>query len=160
MSIVMYYCSVDRETLDQLIAEPGKIEQAIMSAPSDVSTNVDKEWEAIHFVLTGDIVEGDGPRASVIHGGIPFGPDHGCGSVRYLTPDVVKAVASALEEVTGEELRLGFKPELMEDVYPEGKWCDPDSDYTFESLLDQMDQLQDFYSRAASDNRAVLIWAG
>ena len=82
--------------------------------------------------------------------------DDGYGPPRLLEPDIVREVAEALGVVTDAELRARFDPEEMQrlDIYPQ-IW--EESDILDEYLLPNVQQLRDFYVRAAAHDAAVLI---
>lgn len=117
--------------------------------------SVDKEWHAIHYLLTGDSEGGEGVLAMVVLGGKEIGEDLGYGPARYLTASEVREAYRALAEISREELEHRFDPTDMtnRNIYP-GHW---ENEY-FEGLRQAFDDLVSYYRDAASEGHAMLIY--
>jgi hypothetical protein len=91
--------------------------------PAGPMLDLDKSWQLIHFLLTGDPWNGEPPLKDAILGGTPLGGELGYGPMRYLTPDQVRSVAESLSGVQEQRLRAAFDPAKLarEEVYP-GLW--------------------------------------
>lgn len=120
-----------------------------------VSVDLDKAWHGLHYLLTGDPWDGDPPLCWAILGGEPIGDDTGYGPPRYLIPDQVAAIASALDRATHDDLLRRFDPVRMaeEQLYPHGWGDDADAGW----LLEAFDALAGFYGQAATASHAVLL---
>src|SRR5438132_14080941 len=64
--------------------------------PKGPVLDLDKSWQVLHFVLTGDGWEGSGPLRHAILGGATIGADLGCGRAPYGRPSQAGAVPAAL----------------------------------------------------------------
>src|SRR5690349_8374146 len=109
----------------------------------DVHLDVDKAWNGIHFLLTGDEASGDLPLGFIL-GGEPLGDiDVGYGPARAFDAVEVHSIAAALEPLTRDVLAKRFDPAQLRahSVYPgfADGWNQPDDrDY----LLDHYDALR------------------
>jgi hypothetical protein len=81
---------------------------AVSTLQASEPLRIDKSWHGIHFLLTGSAWGGKPPLSNAVLGGKEFGQDLGYGPARYLTPDQVKEVAAALDEITEATLRAQF----------------------------------------------------
>jgi len=91
--------------------------------PEGPVLDLDKSWQVLHFVLTGDAWEGSGPLRNAILGGTTIGADLGYGPAHYVTPSEVAAVAVALASLSEDVIRSRFDPSAFEaaELYP-GAW--------------------------------------
>lgn len=127
-------------------------------APEGVRRRIElgKAWHGLHFLMCGTEAGAAPPLGDAVLGGSDVGPDHGYGPVRYLTPAEVAAVADAMAQLDNGTIRSRWNPTAMGDarVYP-GLW---DQDDALPWLLDSFQELQEFYSLAASRGSAMLLY--
>jgi hypothetical protein len=116
---------------------------------------LDKAWHGLHFVLTGSADPCEDPVGKAIFGGTEIGEDLGYGPARYLTPQEVAEVASALDDLSVEAVMSRFDPVAMKDarVYP-GDWSDPGNEAWIRRAFDD---LRSFYDAARDQGAAVLL---
>ncbi len=78
------------------------------------------------------------------------------GRVRYLTPQEVKDVTSALEKLSTENLRRRFEPDTFRaaGLYPHNVEWDTEG---LEYLLDMFTKVRDFFTEAAREGDVVLL---
>jgi hypothetical protein len=115
--------------------------------------DIDKSWQLIHFLLTGDAWQGETPLRDVVLGGVPISDeDVGYGPARYLTAVEVKQVNAALSGISGAELWLRFDAGRVEaaEIYP-SSWGNDDRD-----VIANFESLRRFYASAALDEQVVL----
>lgn len=125
------------------------------AAPSTL--DLDKQWHALHAVLTDSAWDVDVPRGRAVLGGEEVGEDLGYGPIRRLAPAEVVGTAEELGALTPSAFAAAIDPEGMAalDVYPQGvPWGDAfERRYLEEAFV----QLRDFYRRAADAGDAVVI---
>lgn len=116
--------------------------------------DIDSAWQAIHYLLTGDIWENDSIFSDIIMGGSPIGQDEGNGPPRFLVPERVKQISEALGSVSREDLGPKFDPQTFmdADVYP-FDWDEEGEVY----VLDMYDSLKSFYWDATEKGNAILF---
>jgi hypothetical protein len=93
---------------------------------SDRYLTIDKDWHALHVLLTGEISKPSNirpvppPFGNVVLGGTETSIDSTYGKVRFLNPDEVREVADVLSQITAEDLRARFDPTAFTEagVYP------------------------------------------
>jgi hypothetical protein len=120
---------------------------------------VDKAWHGIHYLLTGDPEGGSGPLALAVLGGKEVGDEVGYGPARFVMPEEVKAVATALEGIDEADFRTRFVPKEMAaaEIYPEVIWEREGAD-ALQYLVDYYIALLDFYRAAANRGDGVIAW--
>jgi hypothetical protein len=126
--------------------------------------SLEKDWHALHFLLTGDTsmsmeenTQVLPPLCNVVIGGTPTEFDATYGFVRYLTPEEVREVADALSQISAEELKGRFNPNLFKqgDIYPGGDGWDEDQ---IEFLLNELyPELLEFFQKAAKEGDIMLL---
>jgi hypothetical protein len=111
--------------IEALLANPEHVTRFLYGGGSDVRERVDlgKTWHAIHFVLTGTRLAGDGPLSFLVDEGTPVGDvDVGFGPARVLTSQQVRAIAAALDRLNAGDFegRLDAQQLAAERIYPGG----------------------------------------
>jgi hypothetical protein len=164
MSMHGCYRRVTREELDALRAEPVAL-AAFLFPPGDVPPPVDRaldignDWQAIHFLLTGDPWAGGGPEAKAVLGGEPISDEDliGHGPARGLDPEDVAAVAAVLEAVSPAELLSRYDPAAFHagEVYPGGWDHDPDRERV---LAEHYAALRELFAATASQGEALILY--
>ncbi len=121
--------------------------------------SLEKVWQGLHFLLTGEPFGGTPPLSLAIFGGDPTEEREG-GSINMLGPSKVKEIATALSALTHEELDRRFDPAKFAaaDIY-HGVWHE-DREELLSELMDYFDQLVGIYQDAARCENAVLIDIG
>lgn len=120
--------------------------------------DIDKAWDGIHFLLTGNpISKHEHPLSAVITGihDIDENQDFGYGPARYIDSQAVKSLNEKIKFIDLEMLLLSFNPHKMAElnVYPE-IWEDV---HAFEYLREYFVKLQSFYQHAAWANEGIVI---
>ena len=124
---------------------------------------LEKEWHALHFLLTGDAsLEPPSPvpppLGNVVQGGTPTPLEATYGPVRYLRTQEVREVADALGAIPVEELQRRFNAQIFNEreIYPmpgPGGWDEED----LELLLEMYPEFVQFFRRAAEAGDVLLI---
>jgi hypothetical protein len=122
------------------------------------------DWQALHFLLTGDSDLKAPPApsttlAQVVSGGTetPWPCRHG--HVHFLTAAEVRAVAGALSMISVEELRArfsaaSFKAAEITSPFRRARWTEKNT----ESLFEVYPQVVEFFHAAARAGNMVLRW--
>jgi hypothetical protein len=128
-----------------------------ISAKSDTSLYLDKSWDGISYLLTGKHFDTTTLVGQAILGGTEIGEDMGYGPMRVLTPEQVKAISAALNDITPDMLSKRYDPAKMdrEQIYP-NIWTREKED-GLKFLLDNYAALQRFYKRAADGDLAIVL---
>jgi hypothetical protein len=157
MSMIGSFVAVTPAQLRGFLDDPDSV--ASFLCPDDDepvnSIDIDKSWHGIHFLLTGETEGGQPPLSQVVLGGTEIGDDVGYGPARYLTPEQVKQVASALAALSRSQLASRFSAAAFEaaDVYPQ-IW--DEGQEALDYLLENYDVLVEFYRQASARGDAVL----
>ncbi len=145
-------------------------EEAFLGAPAPVDDpgrllDINNEWQAIHFLLTGEATfpekcQTPPPLGNIVMGGSLISDvDVGYGPPRFLTPAEVHDAAQALQEIDAAELGRRFDVEAYNAAggYPRMSptgWSQKD----VEPLLETYSALVAFYQEAAQVGDALLLW--
>jgi hypothetical protein len=118
------------------------------------SFDLEKSWHVLHYLLTGEAEQAQPPLGNAILGGTEIGDDLGYGPARFLTPQQVQEVASALANVTKENLASRFNLEAMirAGVYPVR------DESELELAQEYLEPLSRYYSDAASAGNAMVLY--
>ncbi|MEK8034849.1 YfbM family protein [Ideonella sp. DXS29W] len=157
------FAAVSPATLARLQRAPEEVERYLVPdngmAEPPHSTDVDKAWHGIHYLLTGTAWEGREPFCWAVMAQPKIGPDLGMGPARYLTAEQVVRLTAALDSLTVDDLSARYDPQAMEAlrIYPDAIWR-RDGEEALQYLLDHFTHLLDFYRDAAARGDAVLQW--
>ncbi len=155
MSMIGNFLQLTPAELDALIADPSQVESFIYPGgeESDAGIDVDKAWQGLHFLLTGDPWGGAGPLAQVVLGGVEIGEDVGYGPARYITADEVRAAAAALGDLSSESFASRYDRAALQanNIYPD-IWDEDGLEY----LAAFFDELRDYFMDAAEKGNAML----
>jgi hypothetical protein len=123
--------------------------------------DIDKDWQAIHFLLTGEFsFAGESkitpPLSNVVMGGVETKWESTYGKVRLLSRQEVQDVAEALNTISRSSLEMRLDPTgfNQHEVYPAyDRWDAED----LQPLLDVFERIKAFFSEAAAQRNLVLI---
>lgn len=130
------------------------------SAAEGFSTDLDKAWHGIHYLLTGTAWEGKHPRNFLVSGGAAVGEiDVGYGPARVLTAGQTREIRDALSALTNEDLKAMFDPQDMldKDIYPE-IWAGAEEDDPLGYLMENVQILRGFLNQAAEERLGVVVY--
>ena len=163
MGMVGKFAAVTPKQLQSLIDEPSQTVDFLYSKEVDDKPtgqlDIDKAWQGIHFLLTGEPYSNESFLAKAIFGGTEVGDDVGFGSARYLTPEEVNQVAVALRDVSTEDLAERYIPRAFEEanIYPAGIW-ESEGSVALDYLLSNYESMAAFYELVAARGDAILLF--
>jgi hypothetical protein len=116
--------------------------------------NLEKSWHVLHYLLTGKAEDAPPPFGNAILGGQEIGDDLGYGPARFLTPEQVRDVASALASLAKEDLARRFDLDAMmkAKIYPVR------DESELELAQEYFEPLSRYYSDAAAAGNAMLLY--
>ena len=162
MSMTAAFVAISPEELEALLAEPEQVSELFFerleSQEQTQALDIDKSWNGIHFLLTGEPYGGEPPNSLPILGGVEIGPELGYGPARYLQPAQVAQASQLLASTPVEVLRSRYQPKALEeaDIYPSGIWQE-EGEQAFEYLAHWYELLRGFYAQASSRGAAMLL---
>jgi hypothetical protein len=163
MGMVACLASISPGEQERLRAEPDLIEGFLSpdggEGEPEHYVELDKAWHGIHYLLTGDVDGGPEPLAWAVLGGDEVGEDVGYGPARFLTPQEVKQVASAIGSLSAEALVARYEPKAMAQagVYPQVIWV-REGQQALEYVLEYYQKLVAFYREAADRGDGAVLW--
>ncbi|MEV0466959.1 DUF1877 family protein [Nocardia tengchongensis] len=138
----------DADAIDELLSA---MEESW--AEDDLKVDTDKAWDAIHRSLTDGTLgpsSGEYPLSPAIIGGRHLHDDY---YAVYVSAEQVRYLATALNEVQREGMRVAF--DAIDDEEYAGTLDDEDFEYTWSNFQD----VRAFYDRAAAAQRSVIFTA-
>ena len=104
---------------------PERPPDLMLSPAEGKSTDLDKAWHGLHYLLTGSAWGGDPPLNFLAAGGREVGDlEVGYGPARVFSAAETRAVRDALARLTDEDLRARFDADAMTaaEIYPDVIW--------------------------------------
>jgi len=134
------------EDLDWTAAPPEPSESHDPNRPFDV----DKQWHAIHYLLTGSPDPVDGPLGIIMGEFEDIGEDQGYGPSWFIPPEAIKASHEALRALSDDELRERYDPAAMvrDNVYIAGALAEEGAE-GLDFLLEDLQRLRAFVRAGA-----------
>ncbi|MEQ8845467.1 MAG: YfbM family protein [Phycisphaerales bacterium] len=164
MSMVAVFVEVTNEQYRSFVADPQpdtliawmESEEDGQGDDAPVSMlDLDKDWHAVHFVLTGDVDTVDSPEGFIL-GGEEVGEEFGYGPARAMDAAQVAEASRALQAISPEQFqaRIDLKAMAKNDVYP-SVW-DRD-DIVLDGIVDAYTNLRSWLAGVAGRNNPVLL---
>ena len=129
-----------------------------VESESEADLDIDKTWQAIHFLLTGDAWKGSHPLSNAVLGGVELGDeDVGYGPARYLSASEVAEIAAHLSGISKEALisRFDLNKFRKNGIYPDG-WVGSDEEKNY--ITGYYHKLVSFFQEAAKSGNAMLLY--
>jgi hypothetical protein len=148
------------------IDQPRTIEEMEAEEAAGRVFRLEKEWHALHFLLTGDTSLDPPspvppPLGNVVFGGAATPFETGYGPIRCLNPQEVREVADALRAIPAEELQRRFTAESFNEQKIYGYRGQPPGGWTLEDLEPLLEEMYpdfvEFFCRTAEAGDLVLI---
>jgi len=161
MSMVANFLRVPPSQLEAFKADSELLAEHLYNQDlSDDPTflDIDKSWDGIAFLLTGQNAENArGALSRIIFSGqfVDEEQDLGYGPAHYLRVAEVKALSDEISKIDTVELKKRFDPAKMKamEIYPE-IWDEGET--AFEYLKDNFRSLQRFFEKAAAEYEVVI----
>ena len=133
-----------------------------LTAPEGESTDLDKAWHGLHYLLTGSAWEGDPPLNFLLAGGTAIDIEVADAQPRTFTSSETRAVQQALAGITREALLTRYVPADLTrlEIYPEVIW---ERDEGTEAdprkyLLEYWKVLRDFVDLAVKEDLGLTVY--
>ncbi len=164
--MIANYLRVSNTELLTYLEDSSKLEDRIYSENDNFNDenliDIDKSWEGIFYVLTGkpiaEIENASTPLSWILYGPkeIDSDQDLGYGPATYTTIEQTKEINLALQVITEESIKENYDGKKMnqDGVYPE-VWEEEES---MNYLIENFNLLKDFYTKAANENEAVIVF--
>lgn len=140
------------------VASEDSLSSADSSAVATSGLSLEKAWHGLHYLLTGEVWEGNGPLAFLLTGGEPLGDEEE--GTRWITPTETAEIHRALSGITDDQLWSRFDADAMEqqEVYP-GIWDEPEAELK-EEYLSYFGELKQLVAEAAQGGQGLLVSIG
>ena len=142
-------------------SKPASTGPFALGAGEGLTTDLDKAWHGIHYLLTGTASEGRKPLDFLVSGGRVVGNvDVGYGPARVFSAAETRAVHEALARLGDDELRGRFNPQDMtkQDIYPEIWNNDPEEDDPLGYLTEYLGTLRGFLAQAVQHGHGLVVY--
>lgn len=161
MSMIGNLLAADDDAIKDLLEEPTKIHDFLYGddAENADTTDLDKAWHTIHFILTGSAWEGDFPHGFLVSAGIPIGEeDVGYGPARAFLSHEVHDIRKALDDISEAQFREQFSVEKMkkEDIYPSFGHASDEEEIPY--FLEHFLSLKEFIIKVEASKRGLIVY--
>ncbi|RAV21199.1 YfbM family protein [Paenibacillus contaminans] len=160
MGMYGYYFAMDDKLVQQIAA--GDIALKSLKIDDYPGLDIDRSWEAIHYLLCGDIADGEPPLGYVVPLTSDKGIDFGSFGAFSLRAEQVAEALQAMSELDEAQLRLRYDfPTMVKDeVYPlePGAVSDEDEDAFFAFILQHFNEIRRFYSQTAAEGKGLIFY--
>ncbi|ULO05913.1 YfbM family protein [Paenibacillus sp. 19GGS1-52] len=147
----------------QFIAVSSEVLQAIKSQELsihslEVGLDIDKSWQALHYVLCGSIAEGEPPLGYIIPISSNYIGHLSDVEAFALNPGQIREALAAVEQITAAELReqYNFAEMVEQGVYPLTE--DDDSEEFFDYIYENFVAIRDFYTLTAAEEQNIIFY--
>ena len=157
MGMLGNYIAVDEEELKHI--RSGKEDVFDINPEDYPALDIDKSWQAVHYLLCGSIDDGEPPMGYVvpirdenfIESGMEFG-------AFFADAGQVREAAEYLDSLGDDELKcmFDFGAMLRDEVYP--IMDEDDEDGFFEYLCGYIGKIKKFYKETAKRRGAVIFY--
>jgi hypothetical protein len=157
------YCEVSaasHEDVGRISAEPSALVGLLQGGTLTASrTSLEKAWHGLHYLLTGEVWEGNGPLAFLLVGGEQLGDDDES-PLRWFSPEETDQIRQALAGVSDDKLWSRFDANQMEqlEIYP-GIWDEAEADLKDEYLT-YFRELMQVVDAAVQRGQGLLVAIG
>ncbi|MEC0222802.1 MULTISPECIES: YfbM family protein [Paenibacillus] len=155
-----YYFAMDDNLVQQIVT--GDIALNSLKIDDYPGLDIDRSWEAIHYLLCGVISDGDAPLSYVVPLTSDKGIDFGSFGAFSLRAKQVAEAHQAISELDEAQLRLryDFPAMVKEEVYPlePDIVSDEDKDAFFAYLLQHFNEIRRFYSQTVTEGKGLIFY--
>jgi hypothetical protein len=139
---------------EEMLKELSTVDAGFGIGLNENGLNLEKSWHVLHYLLTGEAEEAQPPLGNAILGGKGIGDDLGYGPARFLTPQQVQEIASALASMKKEDLASRFDLDAMikAQIYPVR------DESELELAQEYFEDLSRYYADAAVAGNAMLLY--
>lgn len=160
MGMYGYYFAIDDKQVQQIDA--GEIELKNLQIKDYPGLDIDRSWEAIHYLLCGDIADGEPPLSYVVPITSDRGIEFGSFGAFSLRADQVAEAHQKISELNEEQLRAryDFPTMIKEEVYPlePGMVSEEDEDEFFAFMLQHFNEIRRFYGETAAEGKGLIFY--
>lgn len=160
MAMRGYYFAMDDSLVKQIAA--GDIAIKSLKIDDYPGLDIDRSWEAIHYLLCGDISDGEPPLGYVVPLTSDNGIDFGSFGAFSLRAEQVAEALQAMSDLDEAQLRLRYDfPTMVKDeVYPldPGTVSDEDEDAFFAYILQNFNEIRRFYSQTVAQGKGLIFY--
>lgn len=160
MGMIGHFLAIDVKKLEPVLeGELNILDLEEEAEPEKEPLDIDKSWQAIQYLLCGDIDEGELPMGYVVpmmaENAIECEMDF---EAFYLTPKQVREAGDYLQVLSREEIKqmYDFQSMVEDEIYPLTE--EDDEDEFYEYIVYHLTELKQFYKRAAQQGHAVIFY--
>lgn len=158
MGMIGTYVAVDNDFLKRVLEGEQELE-AILDEDPYPQMDIDKSWQAMHYLFCRDVYNGTPPAGFVVpmreDRYLDFDADF---DAFYLKAEEVEEVCRYLDGLSDEDLKAmyDFPAMVKDEVYIVGEDDDPED--VFEYLTCHLTALKEFYRETVEENHAVIFY--
>ena len=157
MGMIGNYVATDSDMLQQI--ENGALDLLDIDSEEHPTLDIDKSWQAIHFLLCDDIADGEPPFGYVVpmrdENALDIEMDFGAFA---LTSVETREAYECIKNIGEEELRekYDFQSFIDNEIYP--VIDDEDMDDFFDYIYENFKSIQEFYKTASESGKGIVFY--
>ena len=116
-----------------------------------VALCLEKDWHALHYLLTGSTEGGGDPLGFLLTGGREVGAELGYGRPRLLDLGFVQRLNKALQGITEDQFWSRYDAQRLEaeEIYP-GNWNDEPPESQRDAYIPVFNEVREYVARVAA----------
>jgi hypothetical protein len=124
----------------------------------EAGLDIDKSWQALHYVLCGELADGEPPLGYVVPMAGNYIGHLSDVEAFVLNPEQIEEALAAVEQITAAELKeqYDFGELVKEGIYPVTEEDDPEEffDYIYSNFV----SIREFYARIAAEGQSIVFY--
>jgi len=155
-----YFFAIEDKKVQQIAA--GDIALKNLNINDYPGLDIDRSWEAIHFLLCKDISDGEPPLGYVVPLTSDKGINFGSFGAFSLRAEQVAEALHAIAELDEAQLRsrYDFPAMVKDEVYPleAGMVSDEDEEAFFAYMLQHFNEIRRFYNQTVAEGKGIIFY--
>lgn len=162
MGMIACYSEVDAKSIDAWKTQSSEEIMEALEASEDVELyNMDKLWDGLHFLLTGESAGApikDNLLSEAVIGTDLFSQDEDSDFLSYIYPKRVHEIADALDTMDIEAVLDAFSPSVFaaNQIYP-SIWEESEKENLREELAEAFQGLKQFFHTTATKDKGIVV---
>ncbi len=157
MGMIGNYIAVENSLLEQILNGDKAILE--IEANQDQTLDIDKSWQALHYLLCKNIDNGEPPMSYVV----PLLDDNVIDSEQdfgafYITPEQVKTASNFLNMLNDDTIKrmYNFQEMQQQELYPLVE--DDDENEFYEYIFSYLTELKWYFMQVAKQGDAIVFY--
>lgn len=122
----------------------------------NITCDMDKAWNAIHFILSGNSEGGDGIENFIINGGQEIGEVFGYGPTRFFKAKDTEEIGRFIAKLSEQDIRTRLDNITGKDVYHVNDSALGEDERAW--ILEEFARLKVFFQQTIKDHKGCYVY--